>query len=117
MRIELESRLVELVTNIDSLCRAADNSFLAQHLVSQILRSSSSAALNYGESLAAESKRDFIHKTSVALKELRETKINLKLLKSKLKHEAGDHYTFCFAECDQLIAIFYQSLKTSRGKQ
>ena len=46
----------------------------------QIVRSATSSSLNYGEARSAESKKDFIHKLSVVLKELRETQNSLKLL-------------------------------------
>jgi four helix bundle protein len=45
-----------------------------------MIRSATSSALNYGEAQNAESKRDFIHTTSIVLKELRETHINLQIL-------------------------------------
>jgi len=47
---------------------------------SQILRSGTSSAPNYGEAQSAESKADFVHKLKVALKELRETEIWLKII-------------------------------------
>ncbi len=40
------------------------------HLSTQILRSGTSPAPNYGEALSAESKADFVHKLKVPLKEL-----------------------------------------------
>lgn len=36
--------------------------YAAEHLTKQLIRSASSAALNYGEAQSAESKRDFITK-------------------------------------------------------
>ena len=43
------------------------------HIVSQLVRSSTSPALHYGEAQSAESRNDFIHKMKICLKELRET--------------------------------------------
>ena len=48
------------------------------HLKGQMIRSSSSAALNYGEHQDAESIKDSIHKLGVVLKELKETRVALK---------------------------------------
>ncbi len=56
------------------------NNYSSQHLIRQLIRSSSSAALNYGEAQSAESRKDFIHKMKLCLKELRESQVNLQNL-------------------------------------
>ena len=55
MRKELEDRLVLLSLNIEKISRGLNEGFMSEHLSKQIIRSSSSAALNYGEAQAAES--------------------------------------------------------------
>lgn len=57
------------------------NNKFANHLAGQLVRSCTSPALNYGETQGAESKKDFIHKMSVVLKELRESLNCLKIIK------------------------------------
>ena len=42
-----------------------------------------SAALNYGETQGAESKKDFVHKMKICLKELRESQVNLQIIKNQ----------------------------------
>jgi four helix bundle protein len=49
-------------------------------LSKQILRSGTSIGANINEALAGQSKRDFIHKLSIALKEARETSYWLNLI-------------------------------------
>ena len=115
MRIELENRLVELALEINEICRYLRNNYLSQHISTQIIRSSTSAALNYGEAQAAESKNDFAHKVSVVLKELRESKVSLKLLKSSIKTEVQTTFLKCQNECDQLIAIFHKTVVSSKA--
>jgi len=44
------------------------------------LRSGTSPAPNYGEARGAESKRDFIHKLGIVLKELNESKVWLLII-------------------------------------
>jgi four helix bundle protein len=39
--------------------------------------------LVYGEAQAAESRADFIHKMKVVLKEIRESRVNLKIIRKK----------------------------------
>ena len=114
MRRELENRLVDLSLAINDLCGMLDNSFLSKHLTAQIIRSSTSAALNYGEAQAAESRKDFIHKTSIVLKELKETKINLRLLASSFKRNHNEKLNTSYEECDHLIAIFHKTVISAR---
>ena len=116
MKKEIERRLINLAIMVNSICKTLDKSYLSYHLTTQIIRSSTSAALNYGEAQAAESRKDFIHKTSVVLKELKETKINLKILKASAKVEIRESIDVCENECDQLVAIFHKTIVTAKGK-
>ncbi len=60
----------------------------ANHLAGQIVRSGTSVALNYGEAQSGESRKDFIHKMKIVLKELRETFVCLKIIhKSNQFHD------------------------------
>ena len=117
MRKELEDRLITLAQKINILCKRLDGSFISQHLSKQIIRSSTSAALNYGEAQAAESKNDFIHKISIILKELRETQISLKLLSGSIKENAKTEMDFCNNECAQLVAIFHKTVITAKSNK
>ena len=117
MRKELEGRLINLSLKINQLCKHLDGSFMAEHLMKQIIRSSSSAAMNYGEAQGAESKVDFIHKVSVTLKELRETLVSLKLLAGSVKADASGELDFCKDECAQLVAIFHKTVITAKANK
>jgi len=117
MRQELEERLIALAIDINNLCISLSYTYLAQHLTKQILRSSTSAALNYGEAQAAESRKDFAHKISLVLKELKETKINLRLMESMVKEDKKSNLEDVLEECDHLIAIFHKTVITTRKKQ
>jgi four helix bundle protein len=85
-------------------------------MTKQIIRSSTSAALNYGEAQGAESKRDFIHKSSVVIKELRETKISLHIVRGLIRSGKEHNFVKCLDECDQLVAIFYKTIITAKRK-
>jgi four helix bundle protein len=114
MRKEIENRLVELAKAVEKLSRNLNPGFYTEHLKQQLIRSSTSAALNYGEAQAAESKNDFIHKISLVQKELRESQINLKLLSDSTKPGLSSDMESAIDECDQLIAIFHKTLTTAR---
>lgn len=72
-KYDLEERLVNFATIIVEISEIIEKTFAGKNLANQMSRSGTSPALNYGEALAAESKKDFIHKIKLVLKELRET--------------------------------------------
>ncbi len=72
---DLEDRLIDYAVRIIKLSEALPETKAGKHVSSQILRSGTSPAPNYGEAQSAESKADFIHKLKVSLKELREISV------------------------------------------
>lgn len=78
-KFTLENRLINFSVAIIKMTYDMANHFAANHLASQIIRSSTSAALNYGEAHSAVSTKDFIFRMGICLKELRDTHINLKI--------------------------------------
>jgi four helix bundle protein len=78
---DLEERLIDFSVAIIRLASMLPNSPEGRYFRGQIVRSGSSTALNYGEAQAAESRKDFIHKSKIVLKELRETLVCLKIIK------------------------------------
>ena len=112
-KYDLEERLIDFVLILDEVIEQLPNTRLSNHLAGQIVRSGTSPALNYGEAQSAESQKDFVHKKQVILKELRETKICLKIIirKPLLKYEIVSHV---LKENEELIAIFAQSVKTEK---
>ena len=112
-RHDLEDRLAMFAVNISKLVESMPGSVSAKYLAGQLIRSGISPALNYGEAKSAESASDFIHKMKVALKELRETFISLKIIRNislDLDHIILDN---CFKECNELISIFVKSIQTA----
>lgn len=86
------------------------------HLSGQLLRSGTSPALNYAEAKAAESHRDFTHKIKLALKELRETWVNLRMTDGAGIHPDPRAVADLLAESNELVAIFTQSVRTAERK-
>jgi four helix bundle protein len=86
---DIENRLIDFSVEISEWIIRLPKHPTVFHLKDQIIRSSTSAALNYGEAQSAESKRDFIHKINIVMKELRETKINLEMI-SRLEKFKGN---------------------------
>ena len=96
MIIELYKKLVE------------ENEYI---ISKQLLRSATSIGANVEESLAGQSKKDFLHKMSIASKEARETKYWLKLLdKSQIvKFDYKDYLD----EIESIINIISKIVKTT----
>ena len=117
MKKELQSRLIDFTVEIINITESLKKDFTGQHLGKQIVRSSSSSSLNYGEAQHAESKNDFVHKMSVVLKELRETQINLELIHKTDITTKEEEISRAINECNELIAIFYKSVQTARNNR
>lgn len=82
-------------------------------LSKQLLRSGTSIGANVNEAIEAQSKADFIHKLSIALKEARETHYWIRLLM-----ESGylDSDLFLINSVTELIRILTAIIKTTKGK-
>lgn len=110
-----ERRLIDFAVRIVRLTSDLPKSFAGIHFGKQLLRSGSAPALNYGEARGAESDKDFRHKCSIVLKELRETFINLKIItQSGLYPE--DRLHDLLDENNQLISIFVATVRKMDAK-
>ena len=115
-KYDLEQRLIQFSIDVITLCKESSKSFASEHLIKQIIRSSTSSALNYGEAQSAESTKDFQHKMKICLKELRETLVNLKIQKGINNVQEKEKLTEIMNENNELIAIFVSSIRTSQNK-
>ena len=109
--LDLENRLIEFAVLVIGVVEDLPNTKAGNHIGNQLIRSGTSPAPNYGEARSAESKRDFVHKIKISLKELRETHIFLRIIERK---QLGDPQRLLAAisECNELIAIFVSSTRT-----
>jgi len=95
------------------VCDLLPNTKTGQNLEYQLSKSSTSSASVYGEAQAAESKADFIHKMKVVLKEIRESRINLRIIIEK-PVIANAKVQIAFKESNELMAIFLKSIETAK---
>ncbi len=116
-KYDLEDRLIDFAVRIIRISELLPKTVLGCHIAGQLVRSGTSPAPNYGEAQGAESRSDFIHKMKVCLKELRETKVWLKIIvRAKLINPLSK-LEVAIAECDQLISIFVKSINTAKSNQ
>ena len=86
-----------------------------RHVGLQFMRSATSAGANYEEARVAESRADFIHKLGIVLKELKECRYWLRIIKQSSLLPSKDTDPL-LDECEQLIAIMARSKITASGK-
>ena len=110
--LDLEDRLVDFAVRVVSVVEALPTSKAGNHVAGQLVRAGTAPAPNYGEAQSAESRKDFIHKMKIALKELRETLIWLKIIERKPLCDPAKMIDI-IKECDELVAIFVTSVKTA----
>jgi four helix bundle protein len=112
-KYDLEDRLVRFACMCLKICQLLPNTKAGSNLEYQLSKSSTAIALVYGEAQATESRTDFVHKVKIVLKEIRETRVNLKIIREMpLVTEDILEKTFC--ESNELMAIFLQSIKTAQ---
>src|SRR3981081_1651869 len=112
-RYELEDRMIRFGSTTCRLGERFPRTPLGQHVALQLVRSSTSPFANYGEVQSAESRRDFIHKLGICLKELRETRTWLKFVR-EMNLTSPELLDPALRECDELLAILATSIKTAR---
>jgi len=112
---ELSERLLDFAARVGKVVDALPKTRLGRHVAGQLVRCGTSPAPNYEEGCAAESRADFIHKLSVCLKELRESRFWIRLIiKAELLPDTK--MTSLLDECTQLGKIIGQSVVTARQK-
>lgn len=113
---DLEDRLIDFAVRTITVIESLPNTKAGNHVAGQLVRSGTAAAPNYGEAQGAESRKDFLHKMKVALKELRESLVWLKVIERKPLCPP-ERMKDIIQECDELISIFVSSVKTAELNQ
>ncbi len=84
-------------------------------LSKQILRSGTSIGANVNEAISAVSKKDFVHKLSISLKEARETKYWLHLLRDS-GYINQKTFNKSNKDCEELIKILSSIILTTKQR-
>ena len=116
-KYDLEERLLDYSVAIIRFVEGMTKSESGSHVARQLLRSGTAPMAHHGEAQAAESPKDFIHKMRIALKELRETSRWLKVSLRVPLTKALDQNEAMLRETDELIRIFFASIRTTQSKQ
>src|SRR5271169_2113740 len=103
---DLEDRLLEYAAAVIRLVERVPRTQAGSHVAGQLLKSAASPLSNHGEAQAAESVDDFIHKLSVCLKELKESRRWLRLIQRVPLLKPETQVDPLLSETEELVRIF-----------
>ena len=109
----MAKRLLDFAVRIIRLVNALPKTVVGNHIGGQLMRSGTSPGSNYEEACGAESRADFIHKLSIVLKELKESRFWLVLIQ-RAELVRSEHVKSLIQECQELCAIVARSILTAR---
>lgn len=114
-KFDLEDRFVSLAADIALFCKDLPKDFTGQYYGNQLLRSGGSAALNFGEALGTTTFNDYRFKATLVIKELKESRVNLKIL-NKISYGSSSVLIRLLDEIEQLVKIVSTIIKNKTAK-
>ena len=113
-KYDLEDRLVEYSCRMIDVVDALPNTRAGNYIAGQLIKSCMSPTFNYGEVQGAESRNDFVHKMGVVLKELKECRSALKVIRKKEMIKPVTKLDGIYKETEELVAIMAKSVETAK---
>ena len=114
IKFDLEDRLVDFSCRIIEIVEALPSTRAGIYITGQLIRCGLAPALLYGEAQGAESRADFIHKMKITLKELKETRVCLKIIPKAKMIIPVERLNNIKSENEQLISIIAKSIETAK---
>ena len=99
-----EDRLVRYAGECIFFTRNLNKSFENEYYKNQLIRSSGSSSLNFGEAQGTITDKDFIFKLTLVVKELKESRNSLKIF-NYIKEGNEVYRNLLLIEVEELIAI------------
>lgn len=112
---DLANRFLDFSVQIAKLVKDFPRTLVGNHIGRQLLSSGTSPGANYEEARGSESNADFVHKLSIALKELKESRVWLRVVR-RISLASDECTEPLMDECEQLIAIIGKSISTARKR-
>lgn len=110
---DIAERLLLFAVRVLRLVRTLRSDAVGRHVARQLLRSATGGGSNYEEARSAESRADFVHKVSIAAKELRESQYWLHLI-SRAGLASRGALAPLITEAGELLAILTASANTAK---
>lgn len=114
-KFDLEDRFVDYTCRMIDVVEALPNTRAGNYIAGQLIKSCHSPTFNYGEAQAAESRNDFVHKMGVILKELKECRAALKIIRKKEMINSREKLEKVSKETEELISIVGKSISTVKS--
>jgi len=115
-KYDIEDRLVEYAALIIALVKDLPNDNVGNYYGNQILRSSGSSALNFGETQGTNTIRDYISRATIVVKELKESRTNLRILE-RARYGSSSLLVKLLDETEQLIRIIATIIINKKKEQ
>lgn len=113
-KFDFEDRLVDFAADAILFCKDLPRDMSGEYYGNQLLRSAGSSALNFGETQGTNTVKDYINKASISLKELKESRVNLKIL-DKVEYGNNLNRTKMLNEVEELIKILATIIKNKKN--
>ncbi len=111
---DLEERFVDYTCRMIDVVEALPITRAGNYIAGQLIRSCHSPTFNYGEAQGAESTKDFVHKMGIIVKELKECRVALKIIRKKEMIKPVKKLEGVYKETEELIAIVAKSIITTK---
>ncbi|MCF8323250.1 MAG: four helix bundle protein [Flavobacterium sp.] len=99
-----DDRLIRFAGECIFFTRKLEKSYENEYYKNQLVRSSGSSALNFGESQGTVTDKDLIFKLALVVKEIKESRNSLKIL-NYINEGSQDFRALLLIEVEELIAI------------
>jgi len=113
---DLEERTAVFAEQVIDFVRTLKQDAINRRIIEQVVASAGSIGANYCEAVEAESKKDFVHKVSIAKKEIKETKHWFRLL-ARANQDRKDDIRGIWQEAHELLLIFSKIIRSSRANK
>lgn len=115
-KYDLEERTAKFAEAAIEIVRKLPQDAVNKRIITQLVASSGSIGANYCEATEAESKKDFVHKIKIAKKEIKETRLWIRLL-AKANANSRDDLRDLWQEAQELLFIFAKIIRTAEEKK
>ena len=113
-KYDLKDRTLKFSQALVSFCSQIPKSTINNPIISQVVRSGTSIGANYAEADSAPTKKDFLNKLSLVLKEINETKYWLEIIRGILEETRQVSVDALYREIEELNLIFATIIKRTK---
>ena len=114
---ELEERTQQFATEVRLFLRSLSTDFFLKDDINQLIRSSGSVGANYIEANECLSKKDFMYRIKICLKEAKESRYWLKIIRNTSNELSKTKIDQLIDEASQLVRIFSSIVKKLRDSK